>query len=109
MKWEAEGLYIPMSCQQCQDAPCMIVCPVKAISRDEKLSRVMVDHNICIGCRSCVAVCPFGAMGFNVIDREKFKKMVDEFYEYKGLDKNGVPKPETLKRLGIENEPSHLL
>jgi aldehyde:ferredoxin oxidoreductase len=44
-----------------------------------------------------------------VIDREKFKKMVDEFYEYKGLDQRGVPKPETLKRLGIENEPSHLL
>jgi aldehyde:ferredoxin oxidoreductase len=44
-----------------------------------------------------------------VIDREKFKKMVDEFYEYKGLDQKGVPKPETLKRLGIENEPSHLL
>jgi len=44
-----------------------------------------------------------------VIDREKFKKMVDEFYEYKGLDKNGVPKPETLKRLSLEKEPSHLL
>jgi aldehyde:ferredoxin oxidoreductase len=44
-----------------------------------------------------------------VIDREKFKKMVDEFYEYKGLDKNGVPKPETLKRLVLEKEPSHLL
>jgi len=25
MKWESQGLYIPMSCQQCQDAPCMIV------------------------------------------------------------------------------------
>jgi aldehyde:ferredoxin oxidoreductase len=44
-----------------------------------------------------------------VIDREKFKKMVDEFYEYKGLDKNGIPKPETLKKLGLEKEPSHLL
>ncbi|MGQ9510228.1 MAG: aldehyde ferredoxin oxidoreductase family protein [Thermodesulfobacteriota bacterium] len=44
-----------------------------------------------------------------VIDREKFRKMVDEFYSYKGLDENGVPKPETLKRLGLENEPSHLL
>ena len=44
MKWESEGRYIPMSCQQCQDAPCMIICPVKAISRDEKLSRVMVNQ-----------------------------------------------------------------
>jgi aldehyde:ferredoxin oxidoreductase len=44
-----------------------------------------------------------------VIDREKFKKMVDEFYEHKGLDQNGIPKPETLKRLGLGKEPSHLL
>lgn len=43
------------------------------------------------------------------IDREKFKKMVDEFYEFKGLDQKGVPKPETLKRLGLDKEPSHLL
>ncbi|MBN1106223.1 MAG: 4Fe-4S dicluster domain-containing protein [Deltaproteobacteria bacterium] len=73
MKWEAEGLYIPMSCQQCQDAPCMNVCPVKAISRDESMARVMVDYDKCIGCRSCVAVCPFGAMSFNTIDRKVFK------------------------------------
>ncbi|OGP56565.1 MAG: aldehyde ferredoxin oxidoreductase [Deltaproteobacteria bacterium RBG_13_49_15] len=43
------------------------------------------------------------------IDRGKFNKMLDEFYEYKGLDKNGKPKPATLKRLGLENEPSRSL
>ncbi|MGB5421165.1 MAG: aldehyde ferredoxin oxidoreductase family protein [Desulfobacterales bacterium] len=43
------------------------------------------------------------------IDREKFKQMIDDFYSHKGLDENGVPKPETLQRLGLENEPSHLL
>jgi carbon-monoxide dehydrogenase iron sulfur subunit len=73
MKWEAEGLYIPMSCQQCQDAPCMNVCPVKAISRDEELGRVSVDYDVCIGCRACVAVCPFGAMNFNIKDKQVFK------------------------------------
>jgi len=73
VKWEADGLYIPMSCQQCEDAPCLNVCPVKAISRDEALSRVMVDYDVCIGCRSCVAVCPFGAMHFDVIDRKVAK------------------------------------
>jgi Fe-S-cluster-containing hydrogenase component 2 len=73
MKWEMEGLYIPMSCQQCQDAPCLNVCPVKAISRDEEMARVMVDYDVCIGCRSCVSVCPFGAMNFNVIDKKVFK------------------------------------
>jgi aldehyde:ferredoxin oxidoreductase len=45
----------------------------------------------------------------NHLDKEKFSKMIDEFYEYKGLDKDGIPKPEVLKELGIENEPSHIL
>ena len=43
------------------------------------------------------------------IDKKKFIRMVDELYEHKGLDKDGVPKPETLKELGLENEPSHLI
>jgi len=43
------------------------------------------------------------------IDRKKFIKMVDEFYAHHGWDKNGVPTPETLKRLGLDKEPSHLI
>jgi len=73
MKWESEGLYIPMSCQQCEDAPCMNVCPVKAISRDEKLNYVKIDYDICIGCRACVSACPFGAMSFDVIGKKVVK------------------------------------
>ena len=73
MKWEAEGLYIPMTCQQCQDAPCLNVCPVKAISQDGETGRVTVDYDTCIGCRSCVSVCPFGAMSFNTVDRRVLK------------------------------------
>jgi Fe-S-cluster-containing hydrogenase component 2 len=51
----------------------MNVCPVKAISRDEDIGFVTVDYDICIGCRSCVAVCPFGAMNYNTIDKKVFK------------------------------------
>jgi aldehyde:ferredoxin oxidoreductase len=43
------------------------------------------------------------------IDKDKFVRMIDEFYEFKGLDKNGVPKSETLKQLGLDSEPSHQL
>jgi aldehyde:ferredoxin oxidoreductase len=43
------------------------------------------------------------------IDKKKFIKMIDEFYEHKGLDKDGVPKPETLKNLGLANEPSRVI
>ena len=73
MKWEAEGIYIPMSCQQCQDAPCLHACPASAIHHDDKLGRIAVDYNVCIGCRTCVSVCPFGAMNFNTIDRQVIK------------------------------------
>ncbi len=43
------------------------------------------------------------------LDREKFKEMIVEYYDHHGWDENGVPTPETLKRLGLDNEPSHLL
>src|SRR4030042_2496706 len=70
IKWEAEGLYIPIACQQCEDAPCMSICPMKAISRDKALDYVKVDYDKCIGCRTCVTVCPFGAMSFDVIGKK---------------------------------------
>ncbi len=43
------------------------------------------------------------------IDRNKFEKMLDEFYEHHGWDSKGVPTAKTLKRLGLDKEPSHLL
>jgi aldehyde:ferredoxin oxidoreductase len=53
--------------------------------------------------------CQLGPVIGATIDREKFKKMIDEYYEHHGWDENGVPRPETLQRLGIDQEPSHLL
>ena len=73
VKWEWEGRYIPMACQQCESAPCLAVCPVKAISRDEELNRVVVDYDMCIGCRMCVAACPFGAMSFDTLASKVIK------------------------------------
>ena len=43
------------------------------------------------------------------IDREKFNKLLDEYYELHSWDKEGLPLPETLKRLQLDKEPSHLI
>ncbi|OIP92382.1 MAG: electron transporter [Syntrophobacterales bacterium CG_4_8_14_3_um_filter_58_8] len=73
VKWEDEGRYIPMICQQCEDAPCQSVCPVGAISRDKEFGFLKVDYDVCIGCRLCVSICPFGAMNYNKTTRKVFK------------------------------------
>jgi len=43
------------------------------------------------------------------IDQEKFQQMLDEYYELHGWDSNGVPTPETLKRMGLDKEPSNMV
>ncbi|MEE8300603.1 MAG: 4Fe-4S dicluster domain-containing protein [Desulfatiglandales bacterium] len=73
VKWEDEGFYLPMLCQHCVDAPCTSVCPTNAIYKDEGLNRVMIDYDLCIGCKVCIAACPFGAMGFDEIEKKVIK------------------------------------
>ena len=73
VKWEAEGRYVPMICQQCEDAPCKNVCPVGAIRRNKEYGYLEVYHDVCIGCRSCVSICPFGAMDYNKTTHQVFK------------------------------------
>ncbi len=66
-KWEMKGIMMPMVCRQCEPAPCIAACPTNARSRDEQLGRVVTDYDRCIGCKTCVAVCPFGAVGFDPV------------------------------------------
>jgi Fe-S-cluster-containing hydrogenase component 2 len=63
IKWESEGFYLPVVCQQCLEPACATVCPTNAISKETATDRVVVDHDRCIGCKMCVMACPFGAMG----------------------------------------------
>lgn len=56
--------YLPVQCQQCDQPPCVEVCPVKATWKEED-GIVVVDYNWCIGCRYCEAACPYHARRFN--------------------------------------------
>jgi len=66
-------LFVPFTCRQCDDPPCISVCQNSAISRDEKLNRVVIDPNKCIGCKMCFSTCPFGAIGFDSTRGYAFK------------------------------------
>lgn len=61
---EKEHFYLPTQCQQCRNPQCTTVCPVKA-TWQESDGIVVVDYNWCIGCRYCMAACPYGARHFN--------------------------------------------
>ncbi|MGQ9788771.1 MAG: 4Fe-4S dicluster domain-containing protein, partial [Candidatus Hadarchaeaceae archaeon] len=50
---------VPVVCRHCEKAPCMEVCPVSAISRNKDTGAVVIDQEICIGCKACVEACPF--------------------------------------------------
>jgi len=58
----------PIQCRHCENAPCANVCPVGAITN--KGNSIQVDPAACVGCKTCMLACPFGAID-----------LVSEYYE----------------------------
>ncbi len=56
--------FLPRPCMQCENAPCVKVCPVGATYQTNE-GVVLVNHDRCIGCRMCMAACPYGVRVFN--------------------------------------------
>jgi molybdopterin-containing oxidoreductase family iron-sulfur binding subunit len=59
-------------CNHCQNPPCVRACPTKATFKNEQNGIVMMDMHRCIGCRFCMAACPYGARSFNFRDPVPF-------------------------------------
>jgi len=59
------GTPVPVPCNHCEEAACIMACPTGAAHRKVENGPVFVDHEKCIGCRMCVQACPFGVMAVN--------------------------------------------
>ena len=65
-RWEKTCDTVPLVCYQCEDAPCIKVCGVAgAITRDAKTNAVVINKQLCIGCKLCMFNCPYGAIDFH--------------------------------------------
>ncbi|MCP4686833.1 MAG: 4Fe-4S dicluster domain-containing protein [Desulfobacterales bacterium] len=73
INWKNRDVFLPVSCQHCEDPPCLAACPKEAIYREDELGSVAIDLGKCVGCTSCVFACPYGAMGFDQ-DRGRARK-----------------------------------
>jgi molybdopterin-containing oxidoreductase family iron-sulfur binding subunit len=88
----AEGrFYIGTQCFQCAKPPCVEVCPVQA-TWQEPDGIVVIDYDWCIGCRYCMAACPYWARRFNWSEPEVPAEEINPVQHYLGnrLRKKGV-------------------
>ncbi len=111
--------YWPTLCNHCQKAPCARICPTKAMYKGDG-GITMHDPKKCIGCKSCIAVCPYVVISFNSRQTHKFwrddkelikggtgtakdvvKKVKDEVIPYYNPDRENNLKDSGLRCKGI--------
>jgi Fe-S-cluster-containing hydrogenase component 2 len=62
------------TCRKCEDAPCINICPFEALEKDSD-GLIHRYTNLCISCKSCVTICPFGTMMTDFFDHHRKKEL----------------------------------
>ncbi len=79
VKTSLQGRSVLLLCNHCDNPPCVRVCPTQATwRRDDGI--VMMDYHRCIGCRYCMAACPYGSRSFNWKEPRPYIKEIDDAY-----------------------------
>ena len=60
-----ETIFMPVLCNQCNRPPCVRVCPTTATWKDETTGIIVMKDSRCIGCKTCMAACPYNARYFD--------------------------------------------
>ena len=63
--YDGGAINVPSTCTQCQEAWCMVVCPVQAITVNPATGAKEVSAEACVGCKVCTIACPFGAINYD--------------------------------------------
>lgn len=73
--------YMPVQCHQCDNPPCVKVCPSEATWKEQD-GIVVIDYDWCIGCRYCQAACPYEARSFNFREPQLEKSKINPDMAY---------------------------
>lgn len=91
------------TCRRCEDAPCIAVCPAEALEKDK--DGIIIRHtNLCVSCKSCVTICPFGTMMTDFFRHHRNRDLFYDLGDHEQARKFVEACPPGTARLTMEGE-----